>query len=361
MTVNTHILKPIIVAMAAFTAAIAPTVGLTSCDSVIYDDMPECPSGLRIRFVYDYNMEFANAFPAQVDCLTLHVYDSEGRLVDTFTETTDVLADEGYRMEVDLPAGEYQLVAYGGMECEESSFVYTNGTPAKGHLISDRQVSLRPECLTDPDSRKLHNHFYGDATVTVTGDAPELNEVTVKMKRNTNTIRIILQHLDYTPVDHADYDFELEDDNTVMAHNNDVVPTGTSVIYSPWSRGNIEIGPQNPRQADARADATDIDPANSAIAYAEFSVPRLIHGAGTRLRIHANNPDEDPKGDIDLPIISYLEAARSEYHSSMPWQEYLDRENNWQMTFILDRNNRWLYVDIKVADWTVRINNITFD
>lgn len=61
------------------------TASFSSCES-IYEDLEACPHGVSLRFVYDYNMEFANAFPSKVDCLTLLVYDSEGNYVTTITE-----------------------------------------------------------------------------------------------------------------------------------------------------------------------------------------------------------------------------------------------------------------------------------
>ena len=43
---------------------------LSSCHG-IYNDLEPCTRGVRLRFVYDYNMEYANAFHSQVDCLAL--------------------------------------------------------------------------------------------------------------------------------------------------------------------------------------------------------------------------------------------------------------------------------------------------
>ena len=43
---------------------------LSSCHG-IYNDLEPCSQGVRLRFVYDYNMEYANAFHSQVDCLAL--------------------------------------------------------------------------------------------------------------------------------------------------------------------------------------------------------------------------------------------------------------------------------------------------
>ena len=49
---------------------------LFSCTS-IDETLPECQ--LYVRFRYDYNMEFADAFHAQVDKVELYVFDKNGK------------------------------------------------------------------------------------------------------------------------------------------------------------------------------------------------------------------------------------------------------------------------------------------
>ena len=49
---------------------------LFSCTS-IDETLPECR--LYVRFRYDYNMEFADAFHAQVDKVELYVFDKNGK------------------------------------------------------------------------------------------------------------------------------------------------------------------------------------------------------------------------------------------------------------------------------------------
>ena len=97
------------------------TVALSSCER-IFEDLDPCPHGVSLRFVYDYNMEFANAFPKQVDCLTLYIYDDKDNYVDTKIVTGAELQDEDYRMTLDLEKGNYHFVAYGGLACDKSSF-----------------------------------------------------------------------------------------------------------------------------------------------------------------------------------------------------------------------------------------------
>ena len=73
----------------------------SSCER-IYEDLAPCPHGVSLRFIYDYNMEYANAFAKKVDCLTLLVYDENGNYVDTRIVTGTELQDENYRMKLDL-------------------------------------------------------------------------------------------------------------------------------------------------------------------------------------------------------------------------------------------------------------------
>ena len=112
---------------------------LTSC-GVIYDDLEPCNGGAKMRFVYDYNLESANAFPAQVDCLTLHIYDADGNFIRTVTEESSVLADEDWRMEINLDPGKYHAVAYGGIACDKASFAHAS-RPALAQIIKTYQCS----------------------------------------------------------------------------------------------------------------------------------------------------------------------------------------------------------------------------
>ena len=72
-----HVMKA---AIAVAFMALIPT----SC--VLDGRLPECPRPeTRLRFVYEYNMERANAFHNQVHCLSLHVYDKDGNYVRTYS------------------------------------------------------------------------------------------------------------------------------------------------------------------------------------------------------------------------------------------------------------------------------------
>ncbi len=325
------------IAVVALSAATA--MGLNSC-SLINDDLDPCPEGVVLRFVYDYNMEFANAFPAQVDCLTLLVYDQNGNYVKTVTETSSVLADENWRMTIDLPAGQtYHFVAYGGLECPKSTFHFVN-QPAQGKLQS-LEVAMDDNCIDADPGVDLHDLYFGDLDLTVPAKSLTYTEGTVYMMRDTNTIRILLQNEDGTPVDPADFTFAITANNTLMGYNNDVIPTASGITYSPWAVGQNTAG-------------TVEEGEQAVLAYAEFSVARLIENSGVRLEITNNLMAERV---LSIPLVNYLLLMKSERYKTMGDQEYLDREHHWDVILFL-RGGRWVDTHIVVNDWDVRINII---
>lgn len=330
--------------VAAFAAA---TFALSSC-GIIYEDLDPCPpTGASLRFVYDYNMEFANAFPAQVDCLTLYVYNSDGNLIETRVETSDALADENYRMNLDLPEGQYHLVAHGGLACDDASFAPV-APHEVGHHHTDLSVSMHQHCLTDDAHRNLHRFFYGALDIDVATE--QMTDATVKLMRNTNDIQIALQHIHGTPVDVNDFRFAIYDDNTLFRHDNEIIPAG-EVTYSPWATANRATGlvDDDGSRADGQSEVQ--------VALAELSVSRLVTSNRTRLHV---TKASDGSTVIDIPLINYMLLYKSHNISNMSNQEYLDRENQWNFLFFLDetKNDVWLENLIKIQDWTVRINDV---
>lgn len=311
-------------------------VGLPSCHGIYDGDLPPCPHGVSLRFVYDYNMEYANAFPAKVDCVTLYAYDSEGRYVATYTETSDILANEDYRMQIDLKKGEYHFVAYGGLECDKASFSVTT-LPALGSPISDLSVAMKHQSQTS--GQLLHNLYFGTLDVIVSEDYYQ--DETIRLMKDTNNLRIILQQLNGDMVNAEDFDFLITDDNTLFDSDNNIVPNG-GITYTPWTKGQASTG------------ITDADQ-EVIVAYAELSVSRLMVQNAPRLiiRKHADGTDV-----VNIPLNNYLLVLKSNLYADMGAQEYLDRESEWSMIFFLGANHEWIKTQVIINDWIVRLSDI---
>lgn len=324
------------------------TVSVASCESIYDDDLQPCPVGLQLRFIYDYTLEGGNSFPTQVDCMTLHVYDATGKYVRTVTETTDALKSENYRMTLDLPAGKYRLIAYGGLECDEASFVHTQH-PKDYADAHDTEIglALHQDCLKKDHPRaKLHDLFYGSLDVTVK-DSTDYTPHTVKMMKDTNHFRILLQNLNYEPMDGKDYEFSIVDDNTLFDHTNDLVDNGEVTYYS-WESGSIGTGIA---AKNSRA-ITQVQ-----LAYAELSTSRLMTKRSPKLIVKLKETGEEV---INLPLNNYLLAMMSErYKDKYGKQEFLDRQSNWNMTFFMHDAHTWAKTRIVVNDWEVRVNEVS--
>lgn len=319
-------------------AAVALCGGTLQSCHAIYDDLDPCPQGVRLRFVYTYNMEFANAFPSQVDCLTLLVYDDNGVFVDSFTETSGVLADENWRMTIDLAPGKYRLQAWGGLADSNASFHFSsepNSTP-----MQNLQVAMDADCMTSPSGTQLHPLFYGSLAVEIPTESTDYTEATVEMMKDTNNIRILLQNLSGEPADGDDFVFTITDDNTLLSYDNLPI-AGNQYTYYPWTTGQESAGLlDNGKEA--------------LLAFAELSTSRLMASNNATLLIQRK---EDMHTVAEIPLINFLLLLKSQEFASMGSQEFLDRESRWNMVFFLDRSGAWITTYIKINDWIVRINN----
>lgn len=331
------------------TALMAVSIpALSSCD-VIYQDLEPCPQGVELRFVYNYNMEFANAFSSQIDCLSLLIYDADGHYISTETVTDQaLLGDEEWRMRLNLPVGRYTFIAYGGMACDNSSFSFASA-PVYGSNLSSLGIDLKPSMLTSPLGKKLHPLFYGRGELTVDASALDYTKGTIEMMKDTNNLRILLQNTDGSPVNPDDFTFVITDNNISFGWNNDLLPAAT-VNYNPWVLGTADT--------TGRADTDDEGITDVTLAYAEFSTSRFVTDSSARLIITRN---ENQQTVLSIPLVKYLLLLRSEQFASMKPQEFLDRESRWNVIFFLDATTGgWHEVSIIINGWVIRINETDF-
>ena len=141
------------------------------------------------------------------------------------------------------------------------------------------------------------------------------------------------------PVYGKDFIFSVTDDNTLFSQNNELIENGR-VTYTPWAQGNTFIG-----MDDAGREVVG--------AYAELSVSRLMTGNSPVLQIRSTLTGEYV---IDIPLLKYLMLYKSDLYARMETQEFLDRQSEWTMLFLLDSQKRWVQTYIKINDWTVRLN-----
>lgn len=330
--------------------AMALLFSLTACDSVIYDDEGDCTVTYRLKFRYDWNMKFADAFPHEVKSVSVYAFDKTGTLVWQKTDKGDALAQEGYSMELDLEPGDYDLIAWCGLDNDGThgeSFTVpqmTVGTSTKADLTCkmNRKYADNGTAYVDED---LYGLYHGTLSVSL----PESIEggdyiYTLPLMKDTNHLRVILQHLSGEDVDVSKFTFTLEDENGYMNYDNSLL-ADENIIYRTW---NTESG-----QAGVDVDKDGKTITSVKVAIADLTTARLIEGRKMFLTIRNN------KGEmvVHVPFIDYALLIKGYYNSGMSDQEFLDRQDEWSMTFFLDENDYWLNTSIYINSWRVVLNN----
>lgn len=175
---------------------------------------------------------------------------------------------------------------------------------------------------------------------------------TMPLMKNTNNLRIILQHLSGEPVPEDMFTYSIIDDNGSLDWDNSVLPDET-ITYHAWhvGSGTAVTDPEPPVQDNA----TKVQSAFST-ALAEFTVSRLMadHAPETRLVVRRA---EDGEEIININLIDALLLVKEYYNRNMSDQEYLDRNDEYSLTFFLDEGFRWMNAYIYINSWRVVLQN----
>lgn len=206
------------------------------------------------------------------------------------------------------------------------------------------QVALKTtaEAVVENDLKPL---YHGAMTLDYTSEPGTFTE-TMSLVKDTNVFRVVLQQMADVLV--ADkFRYEITADNGLLDWNNDVLANET-ITYKPWSvtSGVADVAP------DYGTNATRADQVS--VVVAEFTTSRLIDGQSPILTIY--NIEENERV-LSIPVADYALLVKGNYNAHMSNQEYLDRQDEYNMTFFLDEDGRWLSASIIVNSWRVVLNS----
>ena len=314
---------------------------MTSCDNILDNGYGDCEVEYRVKFKYDYNMKYADAFPHEVRSVTLYAFDESGRFVHQQTEQGEVLADKSYSMLLELPKGNYDFITWAGLSNQESFRVpqLTAGTSTMQDLTC---YMNRTQAENEDRVEYLNPLWHGKVDATIPDAETGIHFIEVPLVKNTNTFRIILQQLSEEPIDVESFEFTITDKNGFMAHDNSI-KDDTPIVYYPYHRatGSTEAGASGNE--------------NLNVAVAELSTGRLMTDHDPILTITNNQSGEVV---FSIPLIKYLSVYKTVANYQMPLQEFLDREDEYVLHFFLN-GGEWVNTQIIINDWIVRYNDIT--
>jgi hypothetical protein len=89
------------------------------------------------------------------------------------------------------------------------------------------------------------------------------------------------------------------------------------------------------------------------VALAELTIGRMTAGESPVLYIRNRETGEDV---FRIPVADYALLVKGYYREKMGNQEYLDRQDEYTMTFFLDEGE-WVSSVIYINSWRVVLNN----
>ena len=291
---------------------------MTSCDS-FNEDLLECR--LFVKFKYDYNMEFADAFHSQVDKVELYVFDKDGKFLFKQAEEGSTLGTGSYLMEVKLPVGQYQFMAWAGAH---DSYDITS-LQAGVSSIADLKLQLKREETLIID-KELEPLWYGEINnVDFTGTTDQ-TEV-INLIKDTNKVRFVFQgsNEDSWGVDVNAYTYEIIESNGYLAHDNSLL-----------GDDNLSFRPYH------------IEQKNLAAGLVELNTMRFLANRNARFVV---TEKATGKKVFNINLTDFLVMTKIEGHN-MSAQEYLDRESEYKIVFFFADNDPWLVLQININGWT---------
>ena len=294
---------------------------LSSCTN-LYEDLPECR--LFVKFKYDYNMLYADAFHTHVDKVELYVFDKDGKYLFKQSEEGAALVTGSYLMEVELPVGEYQFMAWAGAH---DSYDITSMTPGSSTITDMKLQLIREESFII--KHELEPLWYGEIIkVNFTGTTHQTE--TINLIKDTNKVRFVFQGYreDSWQVNVNDYDYEIIESNGHLAHDNSLLDDDV-LSFQPYI-------------------TEQVSPYSAAV---ELNTMRLMANRQTRFVV---TEKATGKKVFNINLIDYL-AMTKLGGNKMETQEYLDRESEFKIIFFFSEAESWLAVQVQIGDWIWRI------
>ncbi|MDE6581718.1 MAG: FimB/Mfa2 family fimbrial subunit [Duncaniella sp.] len=325
-------------------AAVAFGLTLSGCSSLVYDDLPECPAQLNVKFQFNYTLDRGEAFAEQVHSVNVWAFDKAGNFVWSGEASGEGLKDPGFMLETPLGEGTYDFIAWCGLDGNED-FSLATYTPASMQDLEMKLNTIEKDGKNESSShfKSLFHGMKFGVNHTINPYAPSITPVTIPLIKDTNDIAVMLVNQDGMALDADDFTVTFTYADSWLAWNNAVEAQCPAVTYTPWSALYGET-------TRSRAEGDPELPVRSSLLY-EMSVSRLIVGGDAYLDIVRNT---DGNRIIHLPLIDLFVYAKGNRFEEYTDQEYLDRRSDYSALFILDNDLNWyVAAGIYINGWAV--------
>ena len=324
-----------------FLAFLLLTLGMASTlSSCIYDDLSEC--GLDIRFRYTYNMKEADAFSKEADWVKLWVFDAQQKLVTQYEEGSEFISSKKGLKISQLPAGNYTFVAWAGSSKQSGEHAdFDIPTLKKGDSMTILSARLQRN-EQGINRSKLNVLLNGTLQTNISGVK---QTVVLDMMKCTNTLRIVLMPINADKPLHANnFESFIEGKNGWLAYN-----------AHPFQKDELIYRPYYQELSEDKSESPEGEAVVKQAIIFELNTSRIMVDTNPRLIIR-NNDTQQEVLNINLSWFLTLQAI-GEHRTEWSDQEYLDRQDEYSITFFTD-GSTWMKTHIIVNGWVLSLQDI---
>ena len=331
---------------------------LTACDSTIYDYEGDCDPHFKVGFRYDMNMKFVDAFSTEVKSVSLYVFDSTGKFVKSFESTVDAMASNNYMMDVDLAPGKYSLLAWCGLNDGLHSYDVPSLTPGSS-TMEELKNTLKRQAADDGTAvvGEIDQLYHGIANADFP-DEEGVHIAIVPLMKDTNRVKVVLQNLsEDSAMGVDDYKIFITAENGKLDYDNSLMKDEL-LTYVPYytQEGASEIIVTTRADEDGEADQPASDGKQYNLLMSEMNLSRMVKNWQTPYKLHIT--DADGNNIITVSLVELFLLVKGKEYQSMDDQEYLDREDDFNMTFFLyssgsEEKPTYVGAEIIINDWKV--------
>lgn len=316
-------------------AAFVVPMLLAACEG-IRDGRGEC--GIYLEFIYDLNMEYADAFDPQVGTVDVFVFDDRRRYLFARHARRGELV-EGNRMFLGegFDFGRYSLLAVGGLSDD------FRVSDAAGQPLIPGQTRLEEVRIALERDAAVVGREFAPVWVAPAFEADyraDLSVWPVRLVRNTNRFSLTLVRRDGDAAA-APCNFEIVTPEGAVYGPDNAPLSDETVTYVPYS---LQPGSAPGELSSGRLNTT-----------------RLLAGTGEyRLRVLAAQTGE-PLWDYDLMALLRSTKPDGPGGRELPLQEYLDRQSEWNFVILYEdggSEDGFAAVAVSVNDWIIWLSEI---
>lgn len=321
---------------------------MTACDA-IYEESDCTESATLFTFTYDMNLKHADAFDHSVKSVRLLMFDASGVLRYQWRKDKSELL-EGNKLLVNVAPGEYDVLTWAG-DYHKSALI-ADGEVGKSRIEDFHCFVSRNEGGHIKDDIEDFFHSLKRVVLPYASPSKPHREI-LNLTKDTNSVRIVLQQLSGDPVELSGLTITITDENGWLAHDNSLLPD-IPLTYYPWftKSGSVDISGAQPFDYSCSIGLPEVSALGALTA--ELTVSRLM--MTKKPVVNVARPDGSLV--LSVPLIDYALLVKGKYGEEMSDQEYIDRQDEYNMTFFLDRNLEWISSQIIINNWIIVENDV---